>query len=138
MKMLLLFSVCLWVSSMVSSAEAYGQIMTGHPRDVSVHNSKVMRAAQFAVKDLNQANSQQPFSYQITNVTSAKVQVVAGINYIMEMQLRPVCKSRSPRKCHKRAQLKELRCSFVVTEIPWEHKRFVYRRSCKHKPQKHF
>ncbi|XP_072293328.1 cystatin-C-like [Eucyclogobius newberryi] len=107
--------------------------MTGHPRDVSVQNRKVWRAAQFAVGEFNQASTQEPFSYEIISVTSAKVQVVAGINYIMEVRLRRVCKRSRSDKC---PDLKDVRCSFTVTEIPWQHKRFVYRRSCK--SQKHY
>ncbi|KAK7901390.1 hypothetical protein WMY93_018159 [Mugilogobius chulae] len=114
-------------------SQASGPMMTGHPRDVSVKNRKVWRAAQFAVSEFNEASTHEPFSYQILNVTSAKVQVVAGINYIMEVQLRRVCKKSHWEKC---PDPKDLRCSFTVTEIPWQHKRFVYRKSCK--PHKHY
>ncbi|KAJ0067117.1 hypothetical protein NL108_012835 [Boleophthalmus pectinirostris] len=129
MLVLLFVTLCLSVCSLTTA-----QTMTGQPRDISTRNSKVWRAAQFAVRDFNHAHNHQPFSYKILSVTSAKVQVVAGINYIMEVQLRRVCKKELTKKCQSTPE--ELHCSFTVTEIPWQGKRFVYRRNCV--PQKHF
>uniref|UniRef100_A0A3B3Z6J6 Cystatin domain-containing protein n=1 Tax=Periophthalmus magnuspinnatus TaxID=409849 RepID=A0A3B3Z6J6_9GOBI len=123
--MLVLLLVCLPLCSVVT-----GQIMTGQPRPVSTRSEKVWRAARFAVGEFNNALSQQPFTYKILNVTSAKVQVVAGVNYIIEVQLGRVCKSSLLQKCHGKSHPKLL-CTFTVTEIPWEGKRFVYRRICK-------
>ena len=71
--------VTLFVASyLVCAALTSGQrqVRTGEPREVSVNNSKVWRAARFAVGDLNQANTEgQAFHYRILTVTSAKVQV---------------------------------------------------------------
>ncbi|XP_071336658.1 cystatin-like isoform X2 [Trachinotus anak] len=76
-----------------ASAVNTGQVMTGQPLEVPVNNTEVLAAARFAVVEFNRANAEDQLAYKIVNITSAKIQVVAGINYILEALLgRTVCK----------------------------------------------
>lgn len=52
-----------------------GHMMTGEPHQVPVSSPAVLRAARFAVAEFNRDNTQEQFTYEIANITSAKVQV---------------------------------------------------------------
>ncbi|KAG7216338.1 hypothetical protein INR49_021742 [Caranx melampygus] len=83
--------LCIFVCA---SAATAGKVMTGQPREVPVNNRKVLAAARFAVFEFNRANADDQLAYKIVNITSAKIQVVAGINYILDIQLgRTGCKN---------------------------------------------
>ncbi|XP_039994550.1 cystatin-like [Xiphias gladius] len=111
-----------------------GQVMTGQPHEVQANSTKVLAAARFAVVEFNRANAEDQFAYKIVNITSAKIQVVAGINYILEVQLgRTVCKksdTADSEPCDFHSEPKELQCIFIVTEIPWEDSRVLTRKKC--------
>ncbi|XP_034464418.1 cystatin-F-like [Hippoglossus hippoglossus] len=64
---------------------AAGRLMPGQPHAVPTNGTKVLAAARFAVFEFNRVNAEEQF--EIVNITSAKIQVVAGINYILEVQL---------------------------------------------------
>ncbi|KAM6922864.1 cystatin-like [Lycodopsis pacificus] len=108
--------------------------MTGRPHKVPVNSTKVVSAAQFAVLEFNRANVEEQFAYKIVNITSAKMQVVSGINYIMDMLLgRTMCKriyTADGEPCALHFNPKELQCHFVVTEIPWEDSRALTLNKC--------
>ncbi|XP_034008327.1 cystatin-like [Trematomus bernacchii] len=112
-------------------------VMTGQPHEVPVNRTDVLTAARFAVLEFNRANAAEEFNYAIVNITSAKIQVVAGINYILDMHLgRTLCKrndtaDRTP--CVIHSDSKELLCHFIVTDIPWEYSRVLTRQKC-HRP----
>uniref|UniRef100_A0A8D3CJN9 Cystatin domain-containing protein n=1 Tax=Scophthalmus maximus TaxID=52904 RepID=A0A8D3CJN9_SCOMX len=96
----------------------------------------VLAAARFAVLEFNRAvDDGEPF--EIVNVTSAKMQVVAGINYILEVQLgRATCRSgghaaHSEPRDPTPAKASTLQCNFVVTEIPWEDSRALTQTRCR-------
>uniref|UniRef100_A0A3Q3ETA3 Cystatin-like n=1 Tax=Labrus bergylta TaxID=56723 RepID=A0A3Q3ETA3_9LABR len=98
-------------------------MMIGQPQDVLVNNTNVLKAARFAVVEFNRANTDHQFDYKIVNITSAKIQVVAGLNYILDVLLgRTMCKTDS--------SLCELRCHFIVTDVPWEHFRTLSVKKC--------
>ncbi|XP_035461978.1 cystatin-like [Scophthalmus maximus] len=111
-----------------------GRVMTGEPRRVPADSAEVLAAARFAVLEFNRAvDDGEPF--EIVNVTSAKMQVVAGINYILEVQLgRATCRSGG-HAAHSEPRdptpAKTLQCNFVVTEIPWEDSRALTQTRCR-------
>ncbi|XP_023119711.2 cystatin-like [Amphiprion ocellaris] len=111
-----------------------GQFMTGEPHSVPVNNSQVLTAARFAVVEFNKANTQERFAYKIMNITSAKMQIVAGINYILEVRLgRTVCKrndTADSEPCALHPEPKERLCHFIVTDVPWENSRVLTRNEC--------
>ncbi|KAJ3610768.1 hypothetical protein NHX12_022859 [Muraenolepis orangiensis] len=73
------------------------QPMTGEPRGVPANRTDVARAARFAVANFNEANVDDFYAYKILNVTSAKVQVVAGVKYILDVRLgRTSCERSAP------------------------------------------
>ncbi|XP_029377668.1 cystatin-C-like [Echeneis naucrates] len=86
-----MLALCLLLYA-ASSADT-GRMMTGQPHDVPVDSSAVLAAARFAVSEFNRDNAENRLVYEIVNITSAKIQVVAGINYILEVRLgSKVCK----------------------------------------------
>ncbi|XP_031591014.2 cystatin-D-like isoform X1 [Oreochromis aureus] len=76
-------------------ASAAGQTMTGEPRSVPVNDTRVLTAARFAVAEFNKVNAGETFAYKTVAITSAKIQVVAGIKYILDMLLGQTVCSRS-------------------------------------------
>ncbi|XP_042358605.1 cystatin-like [Plectropomus leopardus] len=125
---------CILVFVSAGRFETTGQVMTGQPLEVPVNSSKVLTAARFAVVEFNKANVEDQFAYKIVNVTSAKMQVVAGINYILDMQLGRTSCNRShtvdSEPCVFSSEPKELQCHFVVTEIPWKNLRVLTQKKC--------
>uniref|UniRef100_A0A8C2ZJF0 Cystatin domain-containing protein n=1 Tax=Cyclopterus lumpus TaxID=8103 RepID=A0A8C2ZJF0_CYCLU len=110
---------CASAASLVSGEK----VKTGQPHKVPVNGTKVLRAAHFAVVEFNRANAEEQFAYKTVNITSAKIQIVAGINYIMEMLLgRTMCKRiyTADGEPLQMCSLLNPCCRFIVTEIPWE------------------
>ncbi|XP_073338673.1 cystatin-like [Pagrus major] len=123
-------SLCAWLSRVVTAQH----VMTGQPREVPVNGTEVEAAARFAVFEFNRDYTEDRFAYKIMNITSAKIQVVAGIKLILEVRLgRTVCKSSDTsdgEACGFNSEHKELWCHFVVTEIPWEDSRVLTQKRC--------
>ncbi|XP_059215611.1 cystatin-like [Centropristis striata] len=125
---------CIFVCASVGRFVTAGRRMTGQPHEVPVNSNKVLTAARFAVVEFNTANAEEQFAYKIVDITSAKIQLVAGINYILEMQLgRTMCKrngTADSQPCVLHSEPKELQCHFIVTEIPWQHSRVLTQNKC--------
>uniref|UniRef100_A0AAX7UEU3 Cystatin domain-containing protein n=1 Tax=Astatotilapia calliptera TaxID=8154 RepID=A0AAX7UEU3_ASTCA len=58
-------------------------------------NLLVLTAAHFAVAEFNKVNAGEMFAYKTVAITSAKIQVVAGIKYILDMLLGQTVCSRN-------------------------------------------
>uniref|UniRef100_A0A3P8PJT6 Cystatin domain-containing protein n=1 Tax=Astatotilapia calliptera TaxID=8154 RepID=A0A3P8PJT6_ASTCA len=86
------FFVFVFVCVCASAAE---QTMTGEPRRVPVNDTRVLTAAHFAVAEFNKVNAGEMFAYKTVAITSAKIQVVAGIKYILDMLLGQTVCSRN-------------------------------------------
>ncbi|XP_035029467.1 cystatin-F [Hippoglossus stenolepis] len=111
---------------------AAGRLMPGQPHAVPTNGTKVLAAARFAVFEFNRVNAEEQF--EIVNITSAKIQVVAGINYILEVQLGSrTCRRNGTRTLWEPCDLssKRLQCKFVVTEIPWKDSRELTTKKCR-------
>ncbi|KAM7408681.1 hypothetical protein PAMA_002418 [Pampus argenteus] len=126
---------CIVVCASAGRFVTAGGAMVGHPHRVPTNDTKVLRAARFAVCEFNRANTQDQFDYKIVNIKSAKIQIVAGINYIVDVQLRrTMCKKSDATDgeppCVYHLERKELQCHFIVTEIPWEDSRVLTQKKC--------
>ncbi|XP_030604471.1 cystatin-like [Archocentrus centrarchus] len=109
--------------------------MTGEPHRVPVNDTEVLSAARFAVAEFNEVNAGEQFLYKIRMITSAKIQVVAGINYILDVQLgRTVCRksgaAADSETCAFESKPKGYQCHFVVTEIAWKNSRVLSKNEC--------
>ncbi|XP_056292264.1 cystatin-POGU1-like [Pseudoliparis swirei] len=111
-----------------------GMVKAGQPHQVPVNGSKVLRAAHFALVEFNKANIEEQFAYKTVKITSANIQIVSGINYILKMLLaRTRCKkifTDDGVSCVFHSEPKELQCLFVVSEIPWEGSRVLSKNKC--------
>ncbi|GAA6223392.1 cystatin-like [Lates japonicus] len=125
---------CIFVCASAGRFTTAKHVMTGQPHEVPANSTKVVTVARFAVVEFNKANTEDQFSYKIVNITSAKIQVVAGINYILDVQLgRTVCKKSDTvdgEPCDFHSESKELQCNFIITEVPWEDLRVLTRKKC--------
>ncbi|KAM8851581.1 cystatin-like [Synchiropus picturatus] len=124
--------VCLWA---LSAAAAPGG--SGFPYDVEI-DSKVLSRARFAVREFNKVNKD-PFYFTLLEVQSAKAQVVAGINYILEVKLaRTSCLkgNTTGESCvlklgmNENLMFEEFQCHFVVLEVVWEDSRNLTEMNC--------
>ncbi|XP_039857559.1 cystatin-SA-like [Simochromis diagramma] len=116
-------------------ASAAEQTMTGEPRSVPVNDTRVLTAAHFAVAEFNKVNAGEMFAYKTVAITSAKIQVVAGIKYILDMLLGQTVCSRNhaaadSEPCAFQSRRKEYQCHFVVVEVPWEKSRVLSKNEC--------
>ncbi|XP_005744882.1 cystatin-SA-like [Pundamilia nyererei] len=116
-------------------ASAAEQTMTGEPRRVPVNDTRVLTAAHFAVAEFNKVNAGEMFAYKTVAITSAKIQVVAGIKYILDMLLGQTVCSRNhaaadSEPCAFQSRRKEYQCHFVVVEVSWEKSRVLSKNEC--------
>ncbi|KAJ8384766.1 hypothetical protein AAFF_G00198520 [Aldrovandia affinis] len=114
------FAVCFVLVHLAVSVP----VMTGAPIDVPSNRSDVQRAARFAVNTYNKVITTEEYAYKSTSIVSSEVQVVAGLNFIMEVNLGLTqCKKTQTidvESCPLQMNCKKLRCRFVVLIIPWE------------------
>ncbi|XP_030012275.1 cystatin-C-like isoform X2 [Sphaeramia orbicularis] len=129
--LLVFYSVsCAWLVGFTAAGHAW----VGHLRQVPVNRSDVRTAAELAVVEFNKANTEDPHTYRIDKITSAKMQIVAGVMYVLDVELENT-------RCNKshtvqtenmgfKCSPKELFCNFAVLEIPWKHKTVLERTKC--------
>uniref|UniRef100_A0A3Q3N8L2 Cystatin-F-like n=1 Tax=Mastacembelus armatus TaxID=205130 RepID=A0A3Q3N8L2_9TELE len=110
-----------WLSLIITAARA----MPGQPTDAQVNSPQVLAAASFAVDEFNRGNLGDPFLYKIVRIKSAKVQVVAGLNFFLKVQLgRTTCRRSGSTGALIFYLFQDLECQFTVTEVPWEGPRY--------------
>ncbi|XP_026165662.1 cystatin-F-like [Mastacembelus armatus] len=118
----------IFVCASVGYVETAARAMPGQPTDAQVNSPQVLAAASFAVDEFNRGNLGDPFLYKIVRIKSAKVQVVAGLNFFLKVQLgRTTCRrsgSTVKSSCNFQSPRKDLECQFTVTEVPWEGPRY--------------
>ncbi|NXP66494.1 CYT protein, partial [Chloropsis cyanopogon] len=82
------------------------------------------RALQFAMTAYNRASNDMYFS-RVVRIISAKRQIVAGVKYIMEVEIARTTCTKPPtdiQHCafHEEPQMaKHAICNFVVLNVPW-------------------
>uniref|UniRef100_A0AAX7SHG6 Cystatin domain-containing protein n=1 Tax=Astatotilapia calliptera TaxID=8154 RepID=A0AAX7SHG6_ASTCA len=111
------FFVFVFVCVCASAAE---QTMTGEPRRVPVNDTRVLTAAHFAVAEFNKVNAGEMFAYKTVAITSAKIQVVAGIKYILDMLLgQTVCSRNHALYCASSLSVCPGSCKDLVACQAW-------------------
>ncbi|XP_040283338.1 cystatin-like [Bufo bufo] len=86
----------------------------------------VVKAATFAVSEYNQLPNE-VYDYKLVKILSAETQVVAGIIYVLNVEIgRTDCKRASTGEksscdiIRDSKLAKTLLCEFAVLEVPWE------------------
>ncbi|XP_064020709.1 cystatin-like [Pogoniulus pusillus] len=112
--------------------------MVGAP--VTIDNAEndegLQQALRFAMEKYNEA-SNDLYSSRVVRVISAKKQIVAGVKYIMEVEIaRTTCEkpAADPQNCAfpDSPQLSQHTvCKFVVYVVPWLGKTELLQRECK-------
>uniref|UniRef100_A0A8C9FAS1 Egg-white cystatin n=1 Tax=Pavo cristatus TaxID=9049 RepID=A0A8C9FAS1_PAVCR len=98
--------------------------LLGAPEPVGENDEGLQRALQFAMAEYNRASNDK-YSSRVVRVISAKRQIVAGIKYILEVEIgRTTCPKSSAdlQSCefHDEPEMaKYTTCTFVVYNIPW-------------------
>ncbi|KAI1886353.1 hypothetical protein AGOR_G00213150 [Albula goreensis] len=111
-----------------------GPVMTGTAVDVPSNRSDVVRATRFAVDTYNKEITSEEYAYKTTSIDSSKVQVVAGLNFILEVNLGLTqCKKAQTtdvENCPLQYNCKKLHCHFEVMDVAWEGLTVLIQRRC--------
>ncbi|KAA8581244.1 hypothetical protein FQN60_002825 [Etheostoma spectabile] len=127
---------CVFVSAFIGRFVTEHSLVDGGFQDVPVNRTDVLEAAQFAVVEFNKLNTEDVFNYAILNTISAKMQVVGGFNYFLEMLLgratcktaandswnyilemhlrRTMCNTAANKPCNSEPKASKLVCHFTV------------------------
>ncbi|XP_027756579.1 cystatin-like [Empidonax traillii] len=117
--------VALFSAGIVRAAENRPRLL-GAPEviDNPENDEGLQRALQFAMTAYNRASNDM-YSSRVVRIISAKKQIVAGIKYIMEVEIaRTTCTKPAAdlQHCalHDEPQMaKRTTCKFVVLNVPW-------------------
>ncbi|XP_035984571.1 cystatin-C [Fundulus heteroclitus] len=98
-------------------------MMVGGFRDIDVNNEGVQNALNFAVVQHNR-KSNDVYLRQVAQVVKAQVQVVAGLKYVLTVNLEKTScrKDRANEQCdaqRKSADAQPYQCKFTVWDRPW-------------------
>ncbi|NWI17356.1 CYT protein, partial [Crypturellus soui] len=109
--------------------------LVGAPVAVADNDEGLQRALHFAMAQYNRASNDK-YSSRVARVISAKRQIVAGIKYIMEVEIaRTTCTKPASdlQGCafHEAPGLaKRVICSFVVYSVPWLNQTKLLKNNC--------
>ncbi|XP_025912801.1 cystatin-like [Apteryx mantelli] len=98
--------------------------LVGAPIDVADNDEGLQRALRFAMAQYNRASNDK-YSSRVARIISAKRQIVAGIKYIMEVEIGRTNCAKSVadvQSCafHDAPEMaKRVTCKFVVYTVPW-------------------
>uniref|UniRef100_A0A8C6W8R5 Cystatin C n=1 Tax=Nannospalax galili TaxID=1026970 RepID=A0A8C6W8R5_NANGA len=113
-----------------------GKRKLGGLEEADVNEEGVQRAVDFAVSEYNKASNDAYHSRAI-QVLSARKQIVAGINYYVEVELgRTTCTKSQPNLAdcpfHDQPHLmRKALCSFQIYSVPWKGTHSLTKSSCK-------
>ncbi|KAM4694297.1 uncharacterized protein O3C94_004751 [Discoglossus pictus] len=113
--------------------------MPGAPVPADANEEGVQRALTFAMKEFNKGSNDR-YASKVTNIKSVQRQVVAGLNYIMEVEIgRTQCTKPASNldQCELHTQedlAKRFACKFVVYDIPWRKKTSLTKNQCTTQP----
>ncbi|XP_041107967.1 onchocystatin-like [Polyodon spathula] len=117
----------------VAVLKASGEVVGG-VEEVSPNRKDVQSAARSAVIEYNKQSTDENAS-KLIKVLSAQTQVVAGIKYILDVEIGLTqCKkgeSNDVQSCALNTSGKRFTCHFVVLEVPWLDKTQLLDSSCK-------
>ncbi|KAM5304589.1 cystatin-C-like [Glossophaga mutica] len=110
-------------------------LMPGGLAEADVNEEGVQQALSFALKEYNKA-SNDAFHSRALRVVRARKQVVAGLNYFLDVEIgRTTCTKSQPNlaSCpfHIQPHLrKKTLCSFQIYTVPWLGKTSMVKSSC--------
>ncbi|XP_071995595.1 cystatin-2-like [Engystomops pustulosus] len=112
----------------------YGAILVGGLHDEDPSDPEVVQNVNFAINEFNQRSNGE-YYYKLLKIVSAQYQVVAGIRYVLNVEVgRTDCKKASTieeSSCHDSELTKTFFCTFSVLEVPWESSKTLLSSSCK-------
>ncbi|XP_006163667.1 cystatin-C isoform X2 [Tupaia chinensis] len=128
----LLLLAALAVTLAMASSNQMG--MVGGFSDADPQEKGVQRALAYAISEYNKA-SNDAFHSRALRVVRARKQVVAGMNYLLDVELgRTTCTKAQPylADCpfHDQPHLKKVLCSFQIYSIPWMNKISLTHSNC--------
>ncbi|KAF6087702.1 cystatin C [Phyllostomus discolor] len=134
--LLLLASLVLALSvSSAAGASPSRPLMPGGLAEADVNEEGVQQALNFALNEYNKA-SNDAFHSRALRVVRARKQVVAGLNYFLDVEIgRTTCTKSQPNlaSCpfHIQPHLrKKALCSFQIYTVPWLGKTSMVKSSC--------
>ncbi|XP_058542337.1 cystatin-C-like [Neofelis nebulosa] len=107
----------------------------GAPWDADVNDKDVQKALKFALSEYNKASNDENYS-RVLQVKGAQKQVVAGINYFLDVEIgRTKCTKSEPNKesCPFYEQpdlLRKKLCSFQIYTVPWRSEKSLVKSRC--------
>ncbi|XP_056423586.1 cystatin-2-like [Hyla sarda] len=115
----------------------YGNILVGGFQRDDPSDPEVVKAATLAVNGFNQQSNEE-YEYKLMKIVSAESQVVAGIRYVLNVEMgRTDCKrvsasEKGPCDFIQDSKLaKTLLCTFTILDVPWENEESLLSSSCK-------
>ncbi|XP_030800864.1 cystatin-C [Camarhynchus parvulus] len=121
----LLAAALLFFAGVVRGAELPSRLLGGvQPIEDPENDEGLERALQFAMTAYNRASNDM-YSSRVVRIISAQRQIVAGVKYIMEVEIaRTTCTKPATdiQHCafHEEPQMaKHTTCNFVVLNVPW-------------------
>ncbi|XP_045689614.1 cystatin-C [Phyllostomus hastatus] len=138
LRALLLLLAALVLALSVSSAAGASPgrpLMPGGLAEADVNEEGVQQALNFALNEYNKA-SNDAFHSRALRVVRARKQVVAGLNYFLDVEIgRTTCTKSQPNlaSCpfHIQPHLrKKALCSFQIYTVPWLGKTSMVKSSC--------
>ncbi|XP_054251905.1 cystatin-C [Indicator indicator] len=134
---LTLLAAALVCAATVQGSE-YRPRLVGAPITISDgdNDEGLQQALRFAMEEYNKASNDM-YSSRVVRIISAKKQIVAGVKYIMEVEIaRTTCEKPAAdlQDCAfpDSPQLaKHTVCKFVVYTVPWLNKTELLERECK-------
>ncbi|XP_019371700.1 PREDICTED: cystatin-like [Gavialis gangeticus] len=109
--------------------------LLGGLQDANENDEGVQRALQFAMSEYNKASNDK-YSSRVARVVRAQKQIVAGVKYILEVELgRTTCTKSATdlQSCafHKEPEMaKRVTCNFEVLSVPWLNQITLLKNNC--------
>ncbi|XP_063775868.1 cystatin-2-like [Pseudophryne corroboree] len=129
-------ALCFSVVVALSVLSVSSEILVGAPERDNPSDPDVIKAAAFAVNGFNQKSSED-YIYKLVKIVSAETQVVAGVRYILNVEIGKTQCKKSESDTHSCAFIQDpklaqtLLCTFSVLEVPWEDLESLETSSCK-------
>ncbi|XP_053565274.1 cystatin [Bombina bombina] len=128
--------LCLSVALSFLYISVSSNILPGGPMNANPDDPSIQKASIFAVNEFNK-NSKDDYLCKLIKVMSAQSQVVAGVRYILEVEIgRTQCTKDTtddPQTCtlaQDSGLTKMLKCQFVVVEVSWLNQETLESYSC--------
>ncbi|XP_058419330.1 cystatin-C-like [Diceros bicornis minor] len=120
------------VASPAAGASPGKRQLVGGLSEADVNEQGVQQALDFALSEYNKA-SNDAFHSRALRVVRARKQVVAGLNYFLDVEIgRTRCTKSQPNlaSCPFHDPLRKTLCSFQIYTVPWMGTMSVVKSSC--------